>query len=321
MSLEARPETKKPDAREAAKHQPRKNITKVSIGILLCRINGDTRRTEVAMVHKRYTYEFSEFVHGRYSRNHIRTITGLLERMTADELLDIYSLKFDQLWYRIWLSAEKTELYTKKLSKFHMSFIKTDGGVALQQLVKQVQGSGEPLWEPPGGKKLSVRETDIMCAIREVAEETGVKKKWYKIIPGVRKRMSFTHMGVRYVKVYYVALAHQWLARQELSAIRSVGTRAAEQTAEVSEARWMDIIQVRSIDTPSKRLANLVEPIFRLVKSYVAGKRAGGTDTERLVSTFMAMPAPVSEKPPAPATETKWTVVKSRKRSEKKDGS
>lgn len=319
---------KPPSHKGDASHK--KHITKVSIGILLCRINSETNRPEAAMVHKRYTYEFAEFAHGRYSRNHIRTVTSLLEKMTVDELLDIWSLNFDQIWYRIWLSADKTELYNKKLSKFHTSFIKDDRGDLLRQLVKQVRGSGEPLWEPPGGKKATPKESDMMCAIREMREETGIEKKYYKILPGVRKRISFIHMGVRYVKVYYVALAHSWLAKQELSSIRSIGARAVEQIGEVSEARWMDIIKIRAVDTPSKRLEVMISPVFKLIKSYVSGKWLGGAginargiaaefDLQRRSSAAdhpLSLVGKVS--PDAAQSEGKWTLVRSKKGSEKK---
>src|ERR1700678_1713015 len=158
-----------------------KSVTKVSVGILMCRISPKTRRAEVAMVHKRYTYEFNEFVHGRYSRHHLRTVTNLLEKMTVEELLDIWALNFDQIWYRIWQTADKKELYNKKVSKFHTSFIKDDDGKLLRQLVKQARGSGALLWEPPGGKHSTPKESDIMCAVREMFEEVRAEKRDYRL--------------------------------------------------------------------------------------------------------------------------------------------
>ena len=80
--------------------------TKTSVGIILCRKNENTRRPEVLLVHKRYTYAFAEFVHGRYQRGPRPTaavgpgtsfVTELLDCMSREELLDIYSLNFSQM--------------------------------------------------------------------------------------------------------------------------------------------------------------------------------------------------------------------------------
>ena len=45
--------------------------TKTSIGIILCRKNVNTGRPEVLLAHKRYTYAFADFVHGKYVRSRI----------------------------------------------------------------------------------------------------------------------------------------------------------------------------------------------------------------------------------------------------------
>jgi 8-oxo-dGTP pyrophosphatase MutT (NUDIX family) len=274
----------------------RKYLTKVSIGILLCRINQQTRRPEVVMVHKRYTYEFAEFTHGRYSRHHLRTVTSLFERMTAEELLDIWSLNFDQMWYRIWLSAEKKELYHKKLAKFHAAFVKEDGGKLLRLLVEQARGAGELLWEPPGGKRATAKESEIVCAMREMQEEAWIDKKNYRFLPRIRRRVSFMHMGIRYIKVYYAAVANPWLAEQELSALHPVGVvaRAMQHTGEVSEARWMDILQIRGIDGPTKRLEHLVTPIFKLVRDFMSGRWAPRVSREVAAIKFPARRKPRS---------------------------
>lgn len=314
--------------------------TKVSIGIVMCRINQTTRRPEAMMVHKRYTYEFNEFVHGRYSRHHLRTVTSLLDRMTIEELLDVWSLNFDQIWYRIWLTAEKKELYAKKSAKFHSSFIRDDGGKLLRELIRQTRGGGELLWEPPGGKHATPKESDIMCGIREMYEEARIEKRDYRILPGVRRRMSFTHMGVHYVKIYYAAIANPRLARQELTALHILGAQAAgdlEQMGEVSEAKWMDIIGIRAIDGPSKRLEGLIAPLFRVVRSAIAGRWAPRLGPFALSVQFERRP----RRPPKPsaldisnggsldraptaeildtsklsvAEEGTWTIVKSKKR-------
>jgi ADP-ribose pyrophosphatase YjhB (NUDIX family) len=189
--------------------------TRVSLGILLCRVSGATGRPEVLLVHKRYTYAFAEFVHGRYARGRagsstaLRSAAALVDHMTTEELLDVWSLNFEQMWFRIWLSRDKRDLYNKKHAKFQSTFMRDDGGKALKRTVEQARTRGALLWEVPKGRRLSPREADVLCAVRELREETGVDKSKYRILPGVKRRVSYVSAGTRYTCAYYIALANQ----------------------------------------------------------------------------------------------------------------
>jgi 8-oxo-dGTP pyrophosphatase MutT (NUDIX family) len=243
--------------------------TKVSFGIILTRINPDTHRPEAVLGRGRYSYEFSEFVHGRYSRKNTRMIVALFEAMSLDERLDVYSLDFAQMWFRIWLTAPHRELYYKKLTKFQVSWMRDDSGEYLRRLVTGAAGEtlstpAPPRWIFPKGRRHSSCEMDINCAIREFGEEAGIAKKDYQILPGIRRRMSYVHMGIRYVNVFYVALARRDLAP-------SVDLRHLDQAAEVAEVRWLDIEQIRLVDAPPRRLEAAAAPVFRYVKKFVRG--------------------------------------------------
>lgn len=246
--------------------------TKISFGIILTRINPETKRPEAIAVRSRYTYEFAEFVHGRYSRKYTKGIMSLLNAMTINERLDLYSLDFSQMWYRIWLLARRGDLYNKKHSKFQSAWMRDDSGSLLRRLIKSSRtetatlprGEGIP-WEFPKGKRQSNREPSINCAVRELKEETGIPKRDYQILPGFKRRVSYVHMGVRYVNIYYVAIP-----RREIRPKVDLGTLA--QASEVSEVGWMDIEQIRQIDTPTRRLENTVRPVFTYVKRYFSGR-------------------------------------------------
>lgn len=243
--------------------------TKVSFGVILVQINPDTRRPEAVLGRGRYSYEFSEFVHGRYSRKNVRMVAALLEAMSLEERLDVYSLDFRQMWFRIWLTAPHRELYYKKLAKFQASWLREDSGEFLRRLVTGAGGEAlgapaPPRWVFPKGRRHSSCELDINCAIREFGEEAGIPKKDYQLLPGIRRRMSYVHMGIRYVNVYYVALARRPLAP-------AVDLRRLDQAAEVAEVRWFDIEQLRLVDGPARRLEAVAAPVFRYVKKYVRG--------------------------------------------------
>jgi hypothetical protein len=102
-----------------------------------------------------------------------------------------------------------------------------------------------------------------------------VEKKDYRILPHLRRQTRHVHMGVAYISLYYVAIANPWLARVRsdsgLPDKVGNGHRAIDTMTEVSDARWMDVLQIRVVDH-EKKIENLVAPVFRLAKLFVAGK-------------------------------------------------
>jgi len=255
--------------------------TKTSIGVILCRRNAKTGRPEALLAHKRYSYAFAEFVHGRYARGRagsnasLRCVAPLFDHMTREELFDVLSLNFEQMWYRIWLTLDNRDLYNKKYAKFQSTFMRDDGGAALRRLVMLARANGVLLWEVPRGRRLNAREADILCASRELREETGVEKSEYRFLPGVKRRVSYVSSGTRYVCAYYVALANPHLAGAVSYDDPTRPTlREINHMAEVSEVRWHDIERIRLIDSSDSRLESLVAPAFKLMKQYLKGRWA-----------------------------------------------
>jgi len=254
------------------RHPPPRLHTRVSYGIILTRKNTDTGRLEAVLVRGRYSYEYGEFVHGRYSRKNSKTVTALLDAMSINERLDIYSLDFGQMWYRIWLTTKHPELYNRKCAKFQSAWMRVDSGKVLRELIQesctdpraQQQRNGGVRWEFPRGRRKSSQEPDINCAVREFLEESGIEKRDYQILPNFQRKVSFVHMGVRYVTLYYAAIARRFIQP-------CVDLRTLDQVAEVSEVRWMDIEQIRIIDTPSGRLESTVTPVFNYIRRYMKG--------------------------------------------------
>ena len=190
-----------------------KYVTKISIGIIIIRINN--KQPEVLLINKRCTYAFSEFICGNY-KTYNNKIEYILEQMTTEELLDIWSLNFEQMWYRFCLTVNKQDIYyNKKYSKFQSTFMQ-DGGIYLRKLISNTTSKGNLLWEVPKGRKLNNKESDINCAIREVEEETGIKKNQYNFIPNAKRKVSFISCGVKYICIYYIAIAENELSKINL---------------------------------------------------------------------------------------------------------
>jgi len=257
---------------------------KTSIGIILCRKNASTLRPEALLVHKRYTYAFAEFVHGRYSRRVASATSGpgppvppgpapvyeLLDNMSREELLDVYSLNFSQMWYRIWLTHNNRDLFQKKQARFQSAFMR-DGGAELRQLCLAARGGGAPLWEVPKGRRQGSREPDIACAVRELQEETGVCKSEFRLIPGALRRTSYVSAGIRYIGIYYVAYCLPTSSRLAAPEY-SNSLQDLPNLAEVGEVRWHDIERIRLVDSAPPRLVPLLKPVFSIIHDYCAGR-------------------------------------------------
>jgi len=207
--------------------------------------------------------------------------------MTHDELRDIWSLDFSKIWYRIWLDHRIEQLYTKKRARFFSIFIQDDGGVALRNALKNARPGGCCLWEIPRGRKYSSKETNIACAIREVQEETGINKNEYRIIPDATRKINYVSAGVRYICVYFIAVAkkHLTITGKYIGNLSRPVIYDAKNMAEIDEIRWFNIEQIRLLDSATEKnmskLAPIITPSMRLVRNYLNSKPSKLTNKKK----------------------------------------
>jgi 8-oxo-dGTP pyrophosphatase MutT (NUDIX family) len=269
-----------------------KRTVKRSAGIACCRYNKSECRYEVLMVRKRYTYGFAAFVFGQYNKNDNTRLVALFDTMTNQEKLDIMSMKFDMMWWRIWLnfpgdnlspdsSSEddwldiykrktmsnlihtsppktKQELYIKKKAKFEAAFLQ-DNGLRLESLIKKSNSSAELLWEIPKGR-IGKNETKIDCATREFKEEAGIDISYYDIAFDVSPFVdSFTHMGVTYCNSYYIGLA-------VFDFEPTISFDVPTQLIEVDAVKWVGIDELRYLNQSTQTCMHLTK-IFKIIKN------------------------------------------------------
>jgi ADP-ribose pyrophosphatase YjhB (NUDIX family) len=215
------------------------------------------------MIRKRYTYNFSIFVFGKYSSNNNYQLTDLFNGMTVDEKLLISSLNYLALWYRIWLDtpshtysidsasgirnsmrrmfsnnaifhtrSQKSHdvLFNKGLDKFN-TFISN------RKLFNRMLNDSkhqELYWELPKGGRMS-GESEIDCAKREFSEETGMTD--FSIINKdaiIVKRHSF---GCMYISNYYIA-------ETKCTNTPTIDMRNRDQITEISAIEWVNIFDL-----------------------------------------------------------------------------
>jgi 8-oxo-dGTP pyrophosphatase MutT (NUDIX family) len=240
----------KPSSRNYFSNLP----SKKSYGIALFNYNTKTNSLEMVMVKKRVSFYFVEFVMRPQNRREEERLIHMLNNMTSDEKLDILSLDFSRMYYRIWfsnpekldsnVSAERTEKYYYLKSNFEKNFL-VDRGEKLRELIDRSQNI-ESLWEIPKGRKNNPQEKDMNCAIREFEEETNIPPDDYQILDEKPMVFSYCNARVKYINVYYIALLKndRWLNPRCLK----INYKNAQQLSEISDIRWMDINQLRAVD-------------------------------------------------------------------------
>jgi len=119
------------------KKNKQQNKQKISIGIVLLRPRNffGFSSFDCLLIQRRYTYAFSDFVNGNFSTDQ-KKLRSQLDKMTMSELLDIWSLDFDKMWFRIWISEtgkKRSTRYWKKEAKFKKYFLERDNGKKIKK--------------------------------------------------------------------------------------------------------------------------------------------------------------------------------------------
>ena len=172
----------------------------VSYGVILYRHG--TRGIEYLMICRRNTLGYIDFLRGKYTPNHKYYIINMLKQMTEEEIHDIETKPFDELWLQLWNEIAKDETEVTKREKVdkggsaynnqykieeHSSRIKfqaLSGGVyqgseffTLKSLLEELKQKHilwkEPEWGFPKGRR-HYQESEFHCALREFTEETGM---------------------------------------------------------------------------------------------------------------------------------------------------
>jgi 8-oxo-dGTP pyrophosphatase MutT (NUDIX family) len=279
------------------------NLVKRSAGIACCRYSD--KQYEVLMVRKRYTHAFATFLFGKYTKSDDDGIVMLFDGMTNQEKLDVCSLRFDVMWYRVWLTIESAngnllnrvadfdwldiykkkstinrihstpprsmrELYEKRKAKFESGFT-MDGGGRLMRLMRRSKRSSQLLWEIPKGR-IQRNESTIDCAIREFHEETGIPVVMYDIVVDVKTFSdTTTHMNVTYNNHYFVGIT-----RYKFDPI--IDFNSSAQIVEIDDVRWVGNNELRYLNQ-SPQTRDHVTKILKVVKNRYKHIKGKGKDS------------------------------------------
>lgn len=276
-----------------------KDVRKSS-GIACCRFNKATNKLEILLVKKRYTYSFAAFVFGQYNKKDEKRLKSLFNGMTLQEKIDIISLRFDMLWYKIWLEFPEISmksdfdfdlsnaaaisntwkaLYKQKATNNFVPYnIKSMS--KLDFYIKR-KNKFETTFVSDNGKRLrsliadtknneliweipkgrkNRNETILDCAIREFKEETNVDIDLYNIIFNIKPVVE------SFVNANIKYVHNYYIAYTAQTFDPFINFKENDQISEIDSIRWVNLNEIKFIDH-SGRLYTLVQRIFHIFKS------------------------------------------------------
>jgi 8-oxo-dGTP pyrophosphatase MutT (NUDIX family) len=275
--------------------------TKISYGIALCRNNKEKNNAvEIVLIKKRYSYHYQSFVMGHYKKNDYQYIKYLLDHMSFSEKMDIMSMQFNHMWYRIWLNnpekyynitdmykyemgisdsermsfGDRTsnirmhKMYFQKKNKFEQNFRSKSDIQMLRSLIYQ-STSSELIWEIPKGRKNSSEVSGTSPG--EFASETNLDcaiREFYEETSIDTKKYKIRHNVEPVIssfvdeKIVYKTIYYiAELRDQSENLIPHINYKSFHQVSEIEQIKWVSLAEINFL--------NLPEPIHtRLIMLY-----------------------------------------------------
>ena len=228
-----------------------------SYGIIVYRVINN--EIQYLLVQRRWSFAYIEFLCARYvhdeqvDNNYVKKLISLLPIVEREYLL---KHSFEYLWDSLWKWSNKpdSQLASKYFQKIRPR---------LKYFFNKIPPIYmEPEWGFPKGKR-EYNESDIICAIREVYEETGLQPSMYyihqHIIPFKEEIKAINQ--VTYCQKYY-------LARLKGDChILLYNPNNIQQLREIRKVAWFTIKQLSSMNITKSKLQILYR-VQNLIKNY-----------------------------------------------------
>lgn len=248
---------------------------KKSYGIICFRKSNDN--LQLLMVKKSTTYHFCEFVAGRYNKHSNVQLIKLFNNMTYHEKMDILSMMFQNMWYRIYMEnpdkvfMQRNQnfwslLYLKQKNKFETRFLQ-DGGERLKKLIACSSNVDTP-WEFPKGRKdTDKEEDDIETAIREFYEETGIDDSKYTLLWHIKPYVeTYTDFGTTYQNIYYFAEAN-YIWEPDYKFYNK------KQISEIALVKWVSNADLSHMNLEEVTFRRLLKSFQKIITKYKNGTK------------------------------------------------
>ena len=134
------------------------------------------------MIQRKHSLSYVEFLRGKYKLNDVNHLEMLFKNMAPEEINNILTNEFDDLWNSLWKKTSKNKIFQKeyKISKELFTKLK-ESSVYINSLSKIKPLYDSPEWGFPKGRR-NLFEKNLDCALREFEEETTIDSNNVEIL-------------------------------------------------------------------------------------------------------------------------------------------
>lgn len=167
-------------------------------------------KIEFLLVQRSHSYEYGTLIMNKYQFDNIQLLKYMFQQMTPNEINNIITKNFDDLWKEYWKEEEINpnfqKVYQNSKETFNQLKTKKIKGKSYFDIFKEVKSRKQfTEWGFPKGKKNN-NESDIETAIREFKEETDIDTSKIKIYENILLEETFIGSdGKRYFYKYFLA--------------------------------------------------------------------------------------------------------------------
>jgi 8-oxo-dGTP pyrophosphatase MutT (NUDIX family) len=237
---------------------------------------------EYFMIQRKDSIGFVEIMRGKYKLSDLDYIRAQIAGMTALERERLLSVPFDKLWEDLWGPPQAgTHAYRneKDHARGKLEALRA-GTPSLAQLVREAPPAlATPEWGFPKGRR-EAGESEYICAMRELWEETNIKERDICTIRNVDP-IAETFFGsnhVHYCHKYFLAYAPPGVGEEPFDALVRQNPHIVR---EIGDVRWMSLEDALAVIRPeSTEKRELLLRVSSILRSYCP-LRAGSGGREK----------------------------------------
>jgi len=238
----------------------------------------ENQKLEFLLIQRRDSLGFIELMRGRYKSTDIDYIRLHMNGITADERRRYCEGPFEELWNSMWgldhshLYKNEYETAKAKWEQIHRGYDVAGKTWSAKIIADSCEPAFDtPEWGFPKGRRDS-QESDYVCAMREMYEETGVKEcdviPIQNLEPLIESFFGSNH--VHYCHKYYLV----WVPR-ELDIKFDRGNEHMKK--EIGDLQWMSLEEglahIRPQNVEKREVLLRAASIFRNLSPFPIGSK------------------------------------------------
>jgi len=232
------------------------------------------RILQLLMIQRKNTLGFMDIMRGKYKLKEPEYIRKQIRNMTESERNTLANDDFEKIWHDLWgADDESAQRYAhdrivsrEKLATLRAGIELPDGEkISLDDILRQEPIMYKsPEWGFPKGRR-DPNESDIGCAFRELAEETGILENNILKIGNMAPLIEqfYGSNNIHYRHTYYVG---QYVGKEDIL----FDETNLQMTREISSLAWKTIDEALTLIRPENiEKRNMVIQLNDILTNYI----------------------------------------------------